>query len=67
MPAKKRPVGRPKSTTKRVTVIALKGTPEFAAWLASLADYCRLSQADTVEHGLVCLAKEKGFRSAPGR
>jgi hypothetical protein len=67
MPPKKRPKGRPRSAIRRKTVIALKGTPEFSAWLAAFADFCRLSQADAVEHGLVCLAREKGFREPPPR
>jgi hypothetical protein len=67
MPARKRPRGRPKAAVQRKTLIALKGTPEFGAWLAALADYCRLTQADAVEHGLLCLAREKGFRDPPPR
>jgi hypothetical protein len=67
MPPKKRAKGRPKASTQRKTIIALKGTPEFAAWLADFAGFCRLSQADAVEHGLVCLAREKGFREPPPR
>jgi hypothetical protein len=67
MPPQKKPKGRPKSAVQRRTIIALKGTPEFAAWLADFATFARLSQADAVEHGLVCLAREKGFREPPLR
>jgi hypothetical protein len=52
---------------RKLAIISLKGTPEFAAWLADFAEFCRLSQADAVEHGLVCLAREKGFRDPPAR
>lgn len=66
MPPKK-PRGRPKGATQRKTVIALKGTAEFQAWLADFAEFCHLSQADAVEHGLMCLAEAKGFRKPPNR
>ncbi len=60
--------GRPKRTgAARETVVALKGTPEWKAWLDGFALHCRLRLADTIEQSLMCYAKERGFRGPPKR
>jgi hypothetical protein len=65
--AKKRGPGRPKSDGPKGNVVALKGTPEWKAWLDAFADHCRLSLAGVIDLSLERLAEEKGFRPPPKR
>ena len=67
MAKKRRGPGRPKGETRRETIIALKGVPEYKAWLYEFAEFCGLSQADTVGQALMVYAKERGFRTPPNR
>jgi hypothetical protein len=48
-------------------VVALKGSPEWKAWLDSFSGHCRLGLADTIEQSLVYYAQERGFRGPPKR
>ena len=60
--------GRPKRLgPARETVIALKGSAEWKAWLDQFAGHCRLGLADTVEQSLLWYAKERNFRGPPKR
>jgi hypothetical protein len=60
--------GRPKREgPARETVIALKGSTEWKAWLDGFAEHCRLGLADTVEQSLLWYAKERSFRGPPKR
>ncbi|HEV3162756.1 MAG TPA: hypothetical protein VGZ22_01850 [Isosphaeraceae bacterium] len=66
-PIRKRP-GRPKRAgPARETVVALKGSPEWKAWLDSFAGHCRLGLADTIEQSLLSYSKERGYRGPPKR
>jgi hypothetical protein len=67
MPPKKRPKGRPKSLVKRGTILSLKGTAEFGTWLAEFAEFCNLTQAETIGQALVAYAETRGFRAPPRR
>jgi hypothetical protein len=63
-----RPRGRPKgSGPPRGNVLALKGSPEWKAWLDAFADHCRLKLADTVDQALAAYAEHRGFRPPPKR
>jgi hypothetical protein len=60
--------GRPKRAgPARETVVALKGTPGWKAWLDGLSGHCRLGLADTIEQSLVYYAQERGFEKPPKR
>lgn len=61
-PGRPRRVGPP-----RETVVALKGSPEWKAWLDSFAGHCRLGLSDTIEQSLLCYARERGFGQPPKR
>ena len=64
----RRKPGRPKREgPARETVVALKGSAEWKAWLDDFADHCRLGLADTVEQSLLFYAKERNFRGPPNR
>jgi hypothetical protein len=52
---------------KRATIVALKGVPEFKAWLDDFARHCGLSTADTIGMALGAYAEAKGFRPPPKR
>jgi hypothetical protein len=60
--------GRPKRVgPARETVVALKGSLEWKAWLDGFAGHCRLGLADTIEQSLLCYAKEREFQGPPKR
>lgn len=66
-PERRRP-GRPKRVgPARETVVALKGLPEWKAWLDGFAGHCRLGLADTIEQSLLCYAKEREYGGPPKR
>jgi hypothetical protein len=66
-PKRKMP-GRPKGPRPvRETVVALKGSPEWKAWLDRFAYHCRLGLADTIEQSLVYYSKDREFRGPPKR
>ena len=66
-PERRRP-GRPGGRgPARETVVALKGSPEWKAWLDGFAGHCRLGLADTVEQSLLCYAKEREYGVPPKR
>jgi hypothetical protein len=66
-PERRRP-GRPKRVgPRRETVVALKGSPGWKAWLDGFAGHCRLGLADTIEQSLLSYAKERGFGDPPKR
>ena len=68
MPEKKqRKPGRPKAGGPKGNVVALKGTPEWKAWLDAFADHCRLTLAGVIDLAVERLAEEKGFRPPPKR
>lgn len=67
MAQKKRKVGRPKAGGAKGNVVALKGTPEWKAWLKDFADHCRLGQAGVIDLALERLAEEREFRPPPKR
>jgi hypothetical protein len=60
--------GRPKrSGPIRETVVAMKGSAEWKAWLDGFAGHCRLGLADTIEQSLLCYAKERDYGVPPKR
>jgi hypothetical protein len=60
--------GRPKGPGPvRETVVSLKGSPEWKAWLDGFSAHCRLGLADTIEQSLVYYAVERGFLGPPKR
>ncbi len=66
-PGRRRP-GRPRREgPARETVVALKGSPEWKAWLDGFAIHCRLGLADTIEQSLLSYAKERDYGGPPKR
>jgi hypothetical protein len=64
----RRKPGRPKRAgPARETVVALKGSPEWKAWLDGFAGHCRLGLADTIEQSLLSYAKERIYDGPPKR
>lgn len=60
--------GRPRNSgPTRETVVALKGTADWKAWLDDFADHCRLGLADTIEQALLQYAQTREFRLPPKR
>jgi hypothetical protein len=65
---KRRKPGRPKRVgLARETVVALKGSREWKAWLDRFAGHCRLGLADTIEQSRDHFAQERGYRRPPKR
>ena len=64
---RKRP-GRPKREgPSRETVLAMKGSPEWKAWLDAFAGHCRLGLADTIEQSLLHYARQRDYGVPPKR
>jgi hypothetical protein len=60
--------GRPeRSEPIRETVVALKGSTGWKAWLDGFARHCRLGLADTIEQSLLSYAKERDYERPPKR
>jgi hypothetical protein len=59
--------GRPKAEVKldSTPVVAVKGRPEWAAWVGRLAQHARLTKAALVEHALLAYAERTGFEEDP--
>jgi hypothetical protein len=49
------------------SVVALKGSAEWKAWLDEFADHCRLGLADTIAQSLISYADVRAFRAPPKR
>lgn len=64
----RRKPGRPKRVVPpRQTVVALRGSPEWKAWLDGFAGHCRLGLSDTIEQALLCYARLRDFEGPPKR
>jgi hypothetical protein len=60
--------GRPKrSGPIRETVVALKGSKGWKAWLDGFASHCRLGLADTIEQSLIAYSEERDYERPPKR
>lgn len=53
--------------TDRQTIIAYKGSPEFAVWLTDLADHVGIPVTMAVDFALKGYAETVGFRDPPSR
>jgi hypothetical protein len=47
--------------------VALKGSPEWKAWLDEFAGHCRLGLADTIEQSLDHYAQARRYHRPPKR
>jgi hypothetical protein len=66
-PERRRP-GRPRRAgPPRETVVALKGSSEWKAWLDEFAGHCRLGLADTIEQSLDHYAQARRYHRPPKR
>jgi hypothetical protein len=67
MMAKKRmmPKAKRRETIPRSTVLTMKGTEEWKAWLDQLSDHLRIPISTIVDLALVRYAKEMGFTKEP--
>jgi putative exporter of polyketide antibiotics len=55
-------------TAERVTVLNLKGSAEFKAWLGELSDFSHMPTATVFDVAVTDLAKKLGFsKPAPKR
>jgi hypothetical protein len=54
-----------KGEPHRRVIASFKATAEFDAWMERLAKHCRLPVSTLLEHGLIALAREKGFNEEP--
>jgi hypothetical protein len=60
------PKKRPSYRTKNQLVV--RGTDEWGAWVAELAEHCRIAQVQVVDAALIQYAKKVGFtKPAPKR
>ncbi len=66
--AERRKPGRPRRIgPARETVVALKGSAEWKAWLDGFASHCRLGLADTIEQALLSYAEVRDYPRPPNR
>jgi hypothetical protein len=61
----KRPSKPAASKGARVTILGLKGSPEFAAWAERLSKHLRLHLTTIAEHALIEYARARGFEEEP--
>ena len=59
--------GRPKANGRNSGVVALKGTPEWKAWLDGFAVHCRLGLAGVIDLALERLADQRDYPPPPKR
>lgn len=65
-PKKRAPgAGRPKSPAKAEPIASFKGRPAFKLWFEELCGFLRLPASTTIEHAVILLAKESGFKKPP--
>jgi hypothetical protein len=50
---------------RKPTVLAMKGSPEWKAWLDRAADHCRLSASTLVDLAVAEYVKARGFTEPP--
>ena len=55
------------TSSGKVTVAVIKGTPEFQSWFNRFRDYTRLPAALLLDAALVSYAKSIGFEEPPPR
>jgi hypothetical protein len=63
--AKKKPGPKPSDGVGRTAATTIRSTPEWKGWTERLAEHCRANVSDTVDRGLVELARSTGFKDAP--
>jgi hypothetical protein len=51
----------------RETVVTLKGSPEWKAWLDGFAGHCRLGLAATIDQSLLSYARQRSYGGPPKR
>jgi hypothetical protein len=49
----------------RVTIVGLKGTPAFGAWVDGLCKHVRLPLPTMIEHAMIDYARAHGFEDEP--
>jgi hypothetical protein len=60
--------GRPsKAGGPAPSVIGMRGTPQWRAWLGRLAEHCRATPSATIDRALAELARREGFEEPPKR
>ncbi len=58
--------GRPSTGIPRRKVIAaFKGSPEFESWVEDLVRFLRVPTSTALEHGLIELARARGYPDPP--
>jgi hypothetical protein len=64
----KKTAKQPATPDRRRTVLTIKGSEEWKAWLERFAEFLRTPASTVVDHALVRYAKEAGFKDeAPMR
>jgi hypothetical protein len=64
---KKKQGKAPDLRPKQVSILLLKGSPEYREWLSRFGDFSRMPTAVLVDRALTKLAKEEGFEPPPRR
>jgi hypothetical protein len=57
----------PAKPERKPTVLAMKGSPEWKAWLDRAADHCRLSASTLVDLAVAEYVAARGFKEPPPR
>jgi hypothetical protein len=65
--AKKKPGPKPADGVGRLAATTIRSTEAWKSWLERLANHCRSNVSDTVDRGLVELARSVGFNELPPR
>lgn len=65
MGKKRTPPGPKPGPETRKVIASLKGSAEFEGWVEELGRFLRLKKSDLIEHGLVELARARGFKKEP--
>ena len=65
-------VGRPKKSkpdgpARKPVILVVRGSEEWGAWLARLAEHCRASASELADDALAAYAKQQGFPEKPPR
>ena len=55
----------PEPTGRRPTVLTIKGSLEWKAWLDRLSKHCRIGTSSVVDLALAEFAKKQGFDEPP--
>lgn len=56
---------KPDGPARKPVVLVVRGAPEWAEWVAQLAEHCRTTASELVDDALATHAKQLGFMVKP--